>query len=85
MERNTYRAFRNGWAFGYQHGPASPRMAEDALAAAGLMTDDAHIVAFCNGSDDGAGLDRFRLKAVLDADARGTADDEWDKLHGGAK
>lgn len=50
-------AFEMGWESGRKHGPASPREAETALRPYGLTDTDA----FCNGSDDGASGERFRL------------------------
>lgn len=62
--RTNHFPFRLGWDYGAAHGPASPREAETELRAAlGVPTvaEDA-ISAFCNGSDDGAAGDRFRLR-----------------------
>lgn len=58
---SRYQAFKAGWLYGVQYGPASPREAEGSLRVAGLPTDHDHVVCYCNGTDDGAGRDRFRL------------------------
>ena len=62
-QMTDHRYFQLGWAFGKQYGPASPRQAIVWLGGNDHATEH-QVVLFCNGSDDGAGKDRFRLRLM---------------------
>ena len=54
------RAFIEGWHYGQQHGPVSPREADSMLRWFDLPTNDCHVTLFCNGASDGARDDDSR-------------------------
>lgn len=55
-------AFTAGYYYGAKHKrPASPAEADGALRAAGLAATEGCVACYCNGSDDGAIGDTWRL------------------------
>jgi len=55
------QAFYAGFRYGRETGLASPREADAALQAGRLSTDGEMVEVFCNGADDGARGDYWRL------------------------
>jgi len=64
LDTDERNAFKAGYARGKDCGPCSPRGAEIQLDALGIPATHTNANLFCNGTDDGAAGDPFRLARV---------------------